>query len=456
MMAKKKERLGSDSVFDSIFEQVSETARGQFPGHDIYSGGAEAMRVVCLPVPAFSVRFLLQQEGWPLGRFFQVVGEYESCKSSFGYETMRWHGLVPGGGGVLIPTEPKDAPELFRSIVGYNHSRMRYHDKCKTLQEWNAALAHWVTTFRKIMDGTKGTPGPGRKAPVEFMVDSLTAVLTDGEYAKVRSEGYSERHFAEAANLLTDYIMYITQEIDGFPFTLLGVNHMKPSKEKVGMFEKNVRNIRGGKGLRFFETTEIEMRRVTSTTPGKEIDRVVDDEKGIELEISIHKNSLAPHERIRVEMLWYTDYDDRDPAGHFRQKTFFDWYSSSIEILASLTKGEGKRAKRLREVIELTVDPDTRKVWSPTLGIAQKEKVRIREAGEILEKKLHGDAAFRNALYAETGIRRRYLFRPELDYRDQVKEAIKLAAEASDDAVLASLPSPFEVNPEDLATKEKP
>ena len=454
-MAKKVkfESPSTDSIFDTVFEQVSETAREKFPGQDIYSGGAEAMRVVCLPVPAFSVRFLLQQEGWPLGRFVQIVGEQESCKSSFGYEVMRWHGGVAGGGGVLIPTEPKDAPELFRSIVGYNHPRMRYHDKCKTLQEWNSALNFWIKQFQKLMDAAKG---PGRRAPIAFMVDSLCAVLTDGEFEKIRTEGHGDRHFAEAANLLTDFIMYITQQIDGYPFSLIGINHMKPGKEKVGMLEKTVRNIRGGKGLKFFETTEIEMRRVTSTGPGKEIDRVTEDERGIELAISVHKNSLAPHEHIAVEMLWYTDYEDRDPAGHFRQKTFFDWHSASIQVLQGLLKGNGVRAKRLREVIQLESDSDTRKVWSPTLGISQRDKVSLRAAGDLLEAKLSEDRQFRDSLYAETGIRRRYLFRPELDYREQVEKAIEMAKQANneledtDDAPV----DPFAVNPEDL-TKEK-
>jgi RecA/RadA recombinase len=417
----------TSSAYDSLFQQVTEAARAKYPDHQIYSGGADAMRIVCLPVPAFAVRFLLQQEGWPMGRFAQLVGIHESCKSSLGYEILRWHGNVPGGGGILFPTEPKDAPELFRSIVGYDHPRMRWHDKCKTVQEWNAAVATWVKTFKKLMDGTKAEPGPGRKAPIGLMVDSLMANLSDSEYATLSQDGASSRHYAEVANLLTDYIRYITQEIDDYPFTLIGVNHLKPSKEKVGMFFKDIRNIAGGGALKFFETVEIEMKRLSGIAPGKGVDRKSEDEKGIQLEISIFKNSLAPHEKIKVEMLWYTDYEDRDPAGHFRQKTFFDWYSSSVEILAELTKGEGKQAKRLRKVIELEVMTDSRRVVSPTLGITPKSKVSYREAGEILEKKLHDDAGFRDALYAETGIRRRYLFQPHEDYREQMKKAADLA-----------------------------
>lgn len=424
----KKSKVDADtnSTFDALFQAMTKEAEEKYPGQ-IYSGGAEAMRVVCLPMPAFAPRFLIQQEGWPLGRFYHLVGEQESCKSALGFEIMRWHGLMPGGGGFYFPTESKNQPELFRSIVGYEHPRMRWHDDCKTMQEWQAGVTDWIKRVQVAMDGTPKNPGPGRRAPVCWLVDSLMALLSDKENEKVDKQGHSDRHYAECAVLLMDFLKWATPEIKQYPFTLLGVNHLKPTKEE-GPFGKVERNIPGGKAPKFFETMQIEMRRCTGTRPEKDIRHVKDDERGIEVEITIHKNSMAPHERIRVEMLWYTDYDDRDPAGHYRQKTFWDWYSASISILANLLKGDGKQAKRLREVIDLNLDTDTHKVWSPALGIDKKDKVPAREAGELLERKIYEDAAFRDALYAETGVRRRYLFKPHLDYQEQVKEAIKLAA----------------------------
>jgi hypothetical protein len=450
-MAKKKGYALTDTngQFDALFTVVTDVAKQQFPGGQIYSGNAEAMRIVCLPVPAFSVRFLLQQEGWPLGRFFQIVGLQESCKSSFGYEIMRWHGLVSGGGGILVPTEPKPAPELFRSIAGYDHPRMKYHTGCKTVQEWTAANAFWVKAFKDYMDGTKKEPGPGRKAPVCFMIDSLCACLTDGEFEKFDKEGTLGTHYAAQAAALKDWIMWVAPTIENWPFTLVGINHQRNSQEKAGIFTRTVRSITGGMALKFFQTTEIEMQRLTPTAPGKEVDHVSEDEKGIELQISVHKNSLAPHEKIKVEMLWYTDYDDRDPAGHFRQKTYFDWHSSSIDILARLLRGDGKRQKRLREVVDLSMDADTKKVCCPALGVTAKDRLKPREAGALLEQKLYDDVEFRNALYAETGVRRRYLFRPELDYREQIELAVRMASAAEKAAAPAA--TPF-VDPEGAAS----
>jgi hypothetical protein len=63
------------------------------------------------------------------------------------------------------------------------------------------------------------------------------------------------------------------------------------------------------------------MDRVPGIAPGKDVHRPKVGDEGIRLKLSIWKNSLAPQAKIQVEMLWYTDYQDRNPAGHFRQKT---------------------------------------------------------------------------------------------------------------------------------------
>ena len=168
-----------------------------------------------------------------------------------------------------------------------------------------------------------------------------------------------------------------------------------------------------------------QLQRVPAPTSGKEINRPGSGEKGLELKFLIYKNSLAPHEKIEVEMLWYTDYEDRDRAGHFRQKTYFDWQAASVETLIKLIRAGGKKAKRIWEILD--VHPmDDRRVWSQKLGITAKRPVSYRQFGELLEAKLTADGAFRNALYAECGIRRRCLFQPGQDFRKQEEAAVVL------------------------------
>lgn len=179
---------------------------------------------------------------------------------------------------------------------------------------------------------------------------------------KVEEKGASDKHYADNAQLLDDWFKYICPRLRGYPITLLGINHMKPDQEKVGMFIKKTRNIGGGKTPKFLSSLQIQMDRISGTVPGNEINRLIAGERGIDLKFSIYKNSLAPHETIDVEMLCYIDYEDRDPAGHFRQKTIFDWHAATTEILDKLTAGESKHAKRIWDLLDVHTEGDERKV----------------------------------------------------------------------------------------------
>jgi hypothetical protein len=81
-----------------------------------------------------------------------------------------------------------------------------------------------------------------------------------------------------------------------------------------------------------------------------------------------------------------------------------------VEILANLIRAGGKRARRIWDILAVHPAGDDRRVWSQKLGISDKDKVSYREFGQLLEERLSWDDGFRDALYAECGIRRRCLF----------------------------------------------
>jgi hypothetical protein len=148
----------------------------------------------------------------------------------------------------------------------------------------------------------------------------------------------------------------------------------------------------------------------------------------IDLEMRMKKNSLAPHENLGVEMCWYFDPDDIDPiTNEKRQHTYFDWDSASIELLLQCGKtgdsgGKGfttRRAKELADLIDLHQDNDRRVVWSKRLGIPEKRKESFFVAGRILEDMIQSDQQFADDLYGIMGIKKRFLFEPGNDWRDQ-------------------------------------
>src|SRR3954467_15662370 len=85
----------AESPFDDLLEAITDDAKTHYPGQ-VFTGGEAAQRVMCLRVPALSVRYLLQQEGYPLERFTQIVGPRASGKSSLGYEIIYWHAVAMG------------------------------------------------------------------------------------------------------------------------------------------------------------------------------------------------------------------------------------------------------------------------------------------------------------------------------------------------------------------------
>jgi hypothetical protein len=403
----------------------------------IFSADDVLARLICLPMPALAPRFLLHSEGWPLGRFFLIDGFKETCKSAFLSEVGTWHRAL-GGSYVVIETEQKDGSGLRDSF--FNHDRRAWKlTRAFSQDGWNRAFFHWTDQFHRIMDGFEemqeqpdGTrkkvkgKGMGRVAPVCLGVDSISAVLIEKFVDEMRKEGAPEMNHPQGARLLSDFFKVGPKELTDYPMTFMAVSHLREHNHPQNQNIK-IRSTTGGEAPKFQTTTEIEMKRRKAgqyTRVHKQFGEIY----AIDLTMLVRKNSLGNHEHIDVEMCWYFDADDRDPInGEPRQKSYFDWHSSSIELLKDCMKtgdeGQGftsRRAKTLRELLDLTLDEDRRQAWSDTLGVAQEDKLSYRELGLLLEQRLRTDAEFCKNLYEVMGIRRQFMFQRGVDFRAQI------------------------------------
>lgn len=419
------------SNYDDVFEKMTDAAKVRFPGKKVWTGGELAERLVCLRVPALSVRHLLQQEGWPLERFVQIVGPEASFKSSLGYEIIYWHRQALGN-GIIIQVEPKPSPEMLLAFLRWDAKAARIHDAHESLEEWFRALRYWVRVCRQAMDGTKDSEGRGRKFPVCFMVDSLTAVLDQALREKFEGDEDPSRHFSTQAAYLSDFMKYLPGKLVGYPFSWVGINHLKEKPSQNHLRPQPERNVPGGKAPRYHETFEIEMKKRGRVKHSDEI--------GHEVRLTMIKNSLAPEQWLDVERVSWIDLDDRDPVtGHCRSKVMFDWHRASIDVLDQVQKHAGVRIKReLHDLLGLQVTEG--RVACAALGISEKKRMDARKAGELLEDRLQADAAFRDALYPLLGIRRRRIFQPGVEYTTQTERA---AAEG----MVADVDRPEEVQP---------
>lgn len=421
-MAKKQSKKTEqvESMWDDALNAAIGEAKKMFPNR-VYTGSEESMRSICLPVP-FAVRCLLQQEGFPLGRFVLLDGPQESCKSAMSYEIISWHRRQMGK-GIIIEVEDKRSPELCQSILNYDEKAVEVH-RCETMEDWNSALSFWLEKIKILMDGDpkapKARPGKGRIAPFAFVIDSIMSAVVESVMNTIKEEGHTSTRYALEANQLSDFMKAFTKWLSDYPFSVIGINHIKPGQDRYG---NPVRKLPGGKAPGYHASLDIEMNKV-----GKQWKQAT--EEGISLRMDVMKNSSAPHNSIEVDMVWYIDYDHPTETGECLQRTFFDWGTAAINCVRKVMSDPGSgRKKMLDSVLDLHCSEKAQTCWSPILGIPEDDPKSYREAGKLLEVKLDTDQTFRDALYPLMGIRRRVIYQPGVEYREQMK----IAQEASRD-----------------------
>lgn len=393
----------------------------------VYGAHDQLARTLCIPMPALAPRFLVQLEGWPLTRFVLVDGYKESCKSAFLAEVGTWHRRQGGLCG-FIETEAKDAAGLRDSFFNYDREAWKFIP-CNSQDEWNHAYFWFVNEMKKLMDGYETTvekngknkrekiPGVGRVAPIFIGVDSISAVLIEKFREAMLEDGSPSMNHPQGARLLSDFFKVGPKEIVDYPFTFMAVSHLREQAKNPNMPHIKTRVTTGGEAPKYQMSMEIEMQRRGHKQYVRSHDKY-GDISAIDLQMHIRKNSLAPHEWINVEMVWYFDPDDIDPIKKQpRQKSYFDWHSSSIELLLDCMKASqgnnefsSRRAKQLRALIDLSPDSDNRYVSSKFLGISENDKLSYFEAGLVLEERIQSDDAFRLELYTIMGIQQQFMF----------------------------------------------
>ena len=79
-----------------------------------YSDPSKTLEVVA--VPTIALQWLINSNGWPLGRMTSSAGEPKTFKSTFGYQLMQWF-IMAGGMANVIDTETKAAADTLRDMI---------------------------------------------------------------------------------------------------------------------------------------------------------------------------------------------------------------------------------------------------------------------------------------------------------------------------------------------------
>jgi len=374
-----------DDMFDRVVSDVSakrNKAEDPVSEHD---------EIAVMPVPSLAIRYLLQSVGWPMARGVEVVGEEASYKSTFAIEIARWHFLC-NGRGVLLEVEDKPTPDLRNATLHYDTRKLQV-ETCNSLESWQRAAMFYAHEFKKQCGRANG---PGPTIPLVIIVDSLMARACEETQNKVRERGYAKRDFAMEANLLKTWMLCFPGELVGWPFTFLGVNHMKPGTDSQG---NRTRNIPGGKSTKFQESLQIELSQ------GKVTERVNDME--VQVRMVTYKNSYGKGKvSIQVPLrFWHEQGSD----GISRLYAKWEWWTATTNLLVGSAGLSAAAAARVQSRTKNVIDIHEKKkdeYWSNRLGIPSSDPVTAHEFGVLIGN----DLPFLLELYDALGIAHRPFF----------------------------------------------
>jgi len=407
-------------VTAGLLREIMADARVQHKDDSITTAGELGGLVLGVPLPSFALEYVLQNNVWPLERVVQVVGIHGTCKSGFSAEVMRWFRQSCGGVGTVFEVEDKWSPDWAPSIIGWDDPHALGFMPAKSVNDWQAKLLWTIDRLKRKMTGTKTDPGTGRRWPWLGIVDSVTGKATEETQAAIDSKGFAGRARPEEARMITGFLRTLPERLRGWPFSVLAINHLKPDRDPVtGAI---IRNKSGGRGLDFMETWELELTHA----PQKKIRESHRD--GLRLFLSCQKNSLGVTSRkTPIDVYWWEEeLPDASGDVQWRQRTVWDWYGASIQLLLKLPDLEPEKAGRLKEVLTITPvsavrrksadDPtQPRRVVCKALGITADSPVSFEEAGKILQE----TPSVLTELRRIFGIKVRAVFQPGVDYRRQ-------------------------------------
>jgi hypothetical protein len=403
-MARKKAPIQECGItLDDCLAQIIIDAKAKLGDDKVFTGKESEARLVGIYLPSLSLRYFYQCNIMPLSRMEQITGTQESCKSAFLYEKYRWI-RCNGGKNYHIENESKDSDSLRMSMLNYDYNAVDLFIS-ESLEEWQQYVSYLTDakTIKAALLGTKERPGLGKTVPIGLGVDSLTAKASKEIQDKMAEQGFADRVHPIDALKISSYLKYMPQRLVGWPFWFGCINHLKPQKTGIGAIDYHTP---GGYSVKFQESFEVRMQRIADIESG---------DQGVMIKFVTQKNSLGPGRKtIQAAFRWFFD-----PATG-KQRSYWDWNSATIDLL-----DKGLKTGALRTACHDIVDIRTKsaggkRVWSKTLDIPESEAVPYSVAGEMLEQRPDLLAALHKVL----GVRQYSIFRPGVDYSQQLKEAI--------------------------------
>lgn len=321
--------------------------------------------VAGIALPSLALRYLFRLRVMPFCRSYLIYGPPGSCKSSLCYYIYKLF-VDHGGRYMHLETEDKDQQELRVSVLGYPP---HLDDN-----EWRNRCPH-INAYQKLFYGYTGAMRDacakakiGRTMPFVVGVDSLMAKLPEHTLSTFEKQGGEVTpRFGEAANSIAQWFRFATNELHGWPFCLVGVNHDKEKSDRHGNPNHNAP---GGSSQTFMATTRILCEKVNY------LKRSAEGVEGVTVRCKTDKNSASTTGQ-------YLEVDFKWNATGERQVSWWDWDKATVLLLHALMENES--ASVADPIKDLTgLSKKNAGAWmAKPLGVT--EYVSPSELGKVIE-----------------------------------------------------------------------
>jgi len=368
--AKKDVRAG-------FFQAALDEAHKEYGSKDVYVSKDHEKAIYGIPLPCTALKYLFHSNVLPFGRLIGLAGSPGSCKSSFGFDLLRW-GVAWGGISRLVETEGK-LSEQAATVLGDLNKYLMIENPLST-QEAQQHITKAVDFQTKHAEG-KHLPG-------FLLLDSLGGNEGEETMKGIRKNGYASRGFPENALIWSPYFKYLSAEIVGTKMIVAFTNHLKKKIDASGPTAQHAKTKQGGAAQDFHASYYLHLKRVRNLVSCSRY-------TGIEIAISVEKNSYGPGgQKISADFVWEYPYPDRPEV----QVSYWDWYGATARLLMDpKTPTEVKNAVKVTCAAKKYSCPELnlKEVTAAELGMAidtNPEMVRrLEEALHIPIRRIYKD-----------------------------------------------------------------
>jgi hypothetical protein len=261
-------------------------------------------------------------------------------------------------------------------------------NRASSIEEMQQLLTHYIKQMKAQMAGTKDEPGPGPIFPVCYCIDSLAGTQSEELQEKIAKNGEAGRSHPVGQLKNSSYLPTTKSWIEGYPFSLLVVSHLKTKSDDNGNTHEYTL---GGQSFNFHESFEIR----NSLWRKKLINAQFE---GVGVRLHCAKNSFGPTDRrIRTRFLWWVEDDEQ---GRPSMKYKWDWNWSLITLLSEM---DGTSKQRLLDRgLRINVKSPAADLECvanfPMLGMGKSDYLPFEQVGEMIQQNEEVCELIRDAL----------------------------------------------------------